>query len=177
MSPTSTQSIWRALPGVPRRRSAPHNRLHLLTLSPDYYSYLAIQAGDLFRLNCEELTGQTNKSDARRRQRLFQDIMPARAAGEPSGRSRGSTQRNNDDGGGCRYRTAYGRDDGEHATDALQLPAASRTSRTAWCSGLSSGAYLCAVVAVTMTTTFSDHRESHPIHRRSHTWIFGATAS
>lgn len=46
--------------------------------SPDYYSFLAIHAGDLFRLNCEELTGQTNKSDARRRQRLFQDIcLPA----------------------------------------------------------------------------------------------------
>lgn len=43
-------------------------------LSPDYYSYLATQAGKLFRLNCEELTGQTNKSDARQRQRLFQDI-------------------------------------------------------------------------------------------------------
>ncbi|HVM00505.1 MAG TPA: DEAD/DEAH box helicase [Egibacteraceae bacterium] len=47
-------------------------------LSPDYYSYLATLAGGLFRLNCEELTGQTNKSDARRRQRLFQDIcLPA----------------------------------------------------------------------------------------------------
>ncbi|MCL4851002.1 MAG: hypothetical protein KJZ78_06420 [Bryobacteraceae bacterium] len=42
--------------------------------TPDYYSYLATQAGNLFRLNCEELTGQTNKSDARKRQRLFQDI-------------------------------------------------------------------------------------------------------
>jgi hypothetical protein len=47
-------------------------------VSPDYYSYLAILAGSLFRLNSEELTGQTNKSDARRRQRLFQDIcLPA----------------------------------------------------------------------------------------------------
>jgi len=47
-------------------------------VSPDYYSYLATMAGSLFRLNCEELTGQTNKSDARRRQRLFQDIcLPA----------------------------------------------------------------------------------------------------
>ena len=47
-------------------------------LSPDYYSYLATQAGNLFRLNCEELTGQTNKSDARQRQRLFQNIcLPA----------------------------------------------------------------------------------------------------
>lgn len=43
-------------------------------LSDDYYSYLATQAGPLFRLNCEELTGQTNKSDGRKRQRLFQDI-------------------------------------------------------------------------------------------------------
>jgi len=42
--------------------------------SPDYYTYLATQAGSLCRLNCEELTGQTNKSDARRRQRLFQDV-------------------------------------------------------------------------------------------------------
>lgn len=41
----------------------------------DYYGFLAVQAGDPFRLNCEELTGQTNKSDARRRQRLFQDIV------------------------------------------------------------------------------------------------------
>lgn len=40
----------------------------------DYYGYLATQAGDPFRLNCEELTGQTNKNDARRRQRLFQNI-------------------------------------------------------------------------------------------------------
>ena len=43
-------------------------------LAPDYYSYLATQARSFFRLNCEELTGQTNKSDARKRQRLFQDI-------------------------------------------------------------------------------------------------------
>ena len=43
-------------------------------VASDYYSYLATQAGPLFRLNCEELTGQTNKNDGRRRQRLFQDI-------------------------------------------------------------------------------------------------------
>ena len=43
-------------------------------LKADYYSYLASQADDVFRLNCEELTGQTNKEDARRRQRLFQNI-------------------------------------------------------------------------------------------------------
>ncbi len=47
-------------------------------VSADYYGYLATQAGDVFRLNCEELTGQTNKDDARRRQRLFQNIcLPA----------------------------------------------------------------------------------------------------
>jgi Lhr-like helicase len=46
--------------------------------APDYYSYLATEAGPLFRLNCEELTGQTNKNDGRKRQRLFQDIcLPA----------------------------------------------------------------------------------------------------
>lgn len=42
--------------------------------SADYYSFLAHNAGPLFRLNCEELTGQTSKSEGRRRQRLFQDI-------------------------------------------------------------------------------------------------------
>lgn len=40
----------------------------------DYYGFLASAAGSPFRLNCEELTGQTNKDDARRRQRLFQNI-------------------------------------------------------------------------------------------------------
>lgn len=33
---------------------------HLLA---DYYSYLATQTDEVFRLNCEELTGQTNKSN------------------------------------------------------------------------------------------------------------------
>jgi len=41
---------------------------------PDYYSYLTTLAGPIFRLNCEELTGQTNKTEGRRRQRLFQDV-------------------------------------------------------------------------------------------------------
>jgi DEAD/DEAH box helicase domain-containing protein len=43
-------------------------------VAADYYSYLVTQAGPLFRLNCEELTGQTNKNDGRKRQRLFQNI-------------------------------------------------------------------------------------------------------
>jgi DEAD/DEAH box helicase domain-containing protein len=44
------------------------------TVASDYYGYLTTEAGPLFRLNCEELTGQTNKSDSRKRQRLFQNI-------------------------------------------------------------------------------------------------------
>lgn len=40
----------------------------------DYYLYLARDAGSLFRLNCEELTGQTSKTEGRRRQRLFQGV-------------------------------------------------------------------------------------------------------
>ena len=42
-------------------------------MASDYYSFLAF-TGNLFRLNCEELTGQTNKADGRKRQRLFQNI-------------------------------------------------------------------------------------------------------
>ncbi|OHE16464.1 MAG: hypothetical protein A2X96_01425 [Syntrophobacterales bacterium GWC2_56_13] len=46
-------------------------------VASDYYSFLAL-TGNLFRLNCEELTGQTNKADGRKRQRLFQNItLPA----------------------------------------------------------------------------------------------------
>ncbi|MFH1417991.1 MAG: helicase-related protein [Planctomycetota bacterium] len=42
-------------------------------VASDYYSFLA-STGNLFRLNCEELTGQTNKADGGKRQRLFQNI-------------------------------------------------------------------------------------------------------
>jgi len=49
----------------------------------DYYHYLATQAGNIFRLNCEELTGQTNKAEARNRQRLFQGVCLPRPAEEP----------------------------------------------------------------------------------------------
>ena len=40
----------------------------------DYYRWLATRAGAIFRLNCAELTGQTDKQDARKRQRLFQNV-------------------------------------------------------------------------------------------------------
>jgi ATP-dependent helicase YprA (DUF1998 family) len=40
----------------------------------DYYRWLAVSAGPVFRLNSAELTGQTDKLVARDRQRLFQNI-------------------------------------------------------------------------------------------------------
>ena len=40
----------------------------------DYYRWLSTSAGPVFRLNCAELTGQTDKLLARDRQRLFQNI-------------------------------------------------------------------------------------------------------
>jgi hypothetical protein len=40
----------------------------------DYYRWLAVDAGPIFRLNCAEMTGQTDKVLARDRQRLFQNI-------------------------------------------------------------------------------------------------------
>jgi DEAD/DEAH box helicase domain-containing protein len=45
-----------------------------MPLSDDYYLHLATTAKP-YRLHCEELTGQTSKSDSARRQRLFQDIF------------------------------------------------------------------------------------------------------
>lgn len=41
----------------------------------DYYSYLANEAGDPFRLHCEELTGQTDRDEAPKRQAQFQSIF------------------------------------------------------------------------------------------------------
>ncbi len=40
----------------------------------DYYTYLSEQSGQPFRLNAEELTGQTDRKERNKRQRLFQDI-------------------------------------------------------------------------------------------------------
>ncbi|MCA9978886.1 MAG: hypothetical protein KC413_24165, partial [Anaerolineales bacterium] len=41
-----------------------------------YYEYLSSDdAGEPFRLHCEELTGQSNRDDARQRQRWFQDVV------------------------------------------------------------------------------------------------------
>jgi DEAD/DEAH box helicase domain-containing protein len=61
-----------------------HNRqnalIQPLTLSQtttdfDYYTYLAEEAGQPFRMNAAELTGQTDKEDKLKRQRWFQDIF------------------------------------------------------------------------------------------------------
>jgi hypothetical protein len=41
----------------------------------DYYEYLARCPDPPFRLNCEELTGQTNRDDRRHRQRRFQEVL------------------------------------------------------------------------------------------------------
>ncbi|RUS92548.1 hypothetical protein DSM106972_098810 [Dulcicalothrix desertica PCC 7102] len=41
----------------------------------DYYNYLSSESGSPFRMNAEELTGQTDKSERMRRQRRFQDIF------------------------------------------------------------------------------------------------------
>lgn len=59
-----------ALPTSP----APHSTTGVPT---DYYEYLARCADAPFRLNCEELTGQTNRIDRRLRQRLFQEVFMA----------------------------------------------------------------------------------------------------
>ncbi len=61
----------------------PPQRMNAAPIESDYYSFLATRAGDVFRLNCEELTGQTNKAEARNRQRLFQDICLPRPTEEP----------------------------------------------------------------------------------------------
>ncbi len=51
---------------------------HSITGDPnDYYEYLARCADAPFRLNCEELTGQTNRGDRRIRQRRFQEVFMA----------------------------------------------------------------------------------------------------
>lgn len=61
----------------------PPQPLNAAPIDADYYNFLATRAGDVFRLNCEELTGQTNKAEARNRQRLFQGVCLPRPTEEP----------------------------------------------------------------------------------------------
>lgn len=50
----------------------------------DYYAYLASTEAEPFRLRCEELTGQTDRVQAQRRQRLFQGrCLPPPPQGDP----------------------------------------------------------------------------------------------
>lgn len=51
----------------------------------DYYLYLSEQSGQPFRLNAEELTGQTDKGDRTKRQRWFQDIFLENEIGRVQG--------------------------------------------------------------------------------------------
>jgi len=51
----------------------------------DYYEYLARCAEAPFRLNCEELTGQTNRGDKRIRQRRFQEVFMSQEVALASG--------------------------------------------------------------------------------------------
>ena len=92
------QSLFVSLPGESFYRCGRCSRIHLhrsggvcsecheplgdplpmdagdLEHEADYYKWLANDAGPIFRLNCAELTGQTDKMVARDRQRLFQNI-------------------------------------------------------------------------------------------------------
>jgi hypothetical protein len=54
-----------------------------LPRSFDYYYYLSELSKKIFRFNCEELTGQTDKDDRPSRQRRFQEIFlgPERSRG------------------------------------------------------------------------------------------------
>ena len=51
----------------------------------DYYEFLGRCPQPPFRLNCEELTGQTNRSDRRARQRLFQEVFMEDEIGRTAG--------------------------------------------------------------------------------------------
>ena len=46
-----------------------------ITNPNDYYLTLLNSTDNVYRLHCEEMTGQTSKSDSQKRQRLFQDIF------------------------------------------------------------------------------------------------------
>src|SRR6266849_4229143 len=62
--------------GPPRRVGTDDQNVDI-----DYYRWLATDAGPIFRLNCAELTGQTDKMLARDRQRLFQNISVGNEVG------------------------------------------------------------------------------------------------
>jgi hypothetical protein len=59
-----------------RRRLPQHPERHQTSGAPeDYYEFLARCGEEPFRLNCEELTGQTDREERILRQRRFQDVF------------------------------------------------------------------------------------------------------
>ena len=61
-------------------------REHSIVDTPsDYYEFLGRCPQPPFRLNCEELTGQTNRIDRRARQRLFQEVFMEGEIGRAAG--------------------------------------------------------------------------------------------
>ncbi|MHC5827345.1 MAG: helicase-related protein, partial [Nostoc sp.] len=60
-----------------RRSNAPVELLtpSITTRDFDYYTYLSEEAGQPFRMNAAELTGQTDRGNRTIRQRWFQDIF------------------------------------------------------------------------------------------------------
>ena len=59
---------------------------HSIAAPPeDYYEFLARCRERPFRLNCEELTGQTDPADRRTRQRLFQEVFMSGEISDASG--------------------------------------------------------------------------------------------
>ena len=92
----------------------------------DYYNFLATQAGELFRLNCEELTGQTDKADARNRQRLFQGVCLPRPTEEPRTDEVDLLSVTTTMEAGVDIGSLLCGDDGQYAAYAIQLSAADR---------------------------------------------------
>lgn len=58
-----------------RSRAVPLQRDQPVPTDYDYYNDLAHERAEVFRMNCEELTGQTDREERHRRQRWFQNIF------------------------------------------------------------------------------------------------------
>ena len=71
----------------------------------DYYEFLARCTDPAFRLNCEELTGQTDRDDRMSGNVAFRRFLGRRGS---SRLRRGSPQRDNHDGSGRRHRLTPG---------------------------------------------------------------------
>ena len=63
-------ACWNPLASIPRRHPTAADATDM-----DFYEYLARCEDQPFRLNCEELTGQTDRDDRINRQRWFQEVF------------------------------------------------------------------------------------------------------